>query len=359
MKMIHSLIGLGFFSFSSFISSSLEASHLRESCDNEFSSPHSPVITISSDTPLSAALKGSPLTKSYEEIVGSHTPESDGTQPRSQFPAIIKTGFDRTKTSEEIMKERQRMAFQEMYRAFEERLIREAVQLVPERASSHIDRFNEKMEKLPEGIEDFLPKSLLPYLSRKIFLLKSSSTGDLKRAMISLPRLINEYVGLKPDDTPLDKSQKLGRLGFKLKDSSILGVPSEQMHQLASDAFSMAGYEGKNFALSLDAPSVFPDIYLSSAQSLYWSACLSQDTGTQKILLIDAKKTQELAIPYMNKAPHELYKDLVKTNSDLEAKINLAQEYLEIKKVSPSLPSLYAWNNMISSFANAFKSAPL
>lgn len=355
MKPTHYLISFTILSFGPFIS--CEASNLRDSTEIDIALVKSSSKPVSSDsTPqkedLSQELVGAPLVKTYEKTISEPNPENNTGSKTTTLP-ILKSGRDLTVNAEETLRKRQKEAFQKAYEEFERNLISEAVTEVPKRHQSHIDKFNAKMEILPEGVEEFLPESLRPYLNRKIFILKSDGKGGVYRIMLSMVRLLNEYIGLKLNDSLVDYSHKMGRLGFKLKDSVILGLTEEEMRDLAGHAFQIAAQKGEEFVEILDYIPAIADSSVSSAQSFYWAASLVKDIKKSQQLLEKAKKLQTRSTRHIRSAPFQDRENLLRANTDLKKKIINAQSYFTAKEKTPFLPSLYSWNKMMSEIQNA------
>ena len=263
------------------------------------------------------------------------------------FPAVMRSGLGNPLMDKNLKEE----IAQEQRKMKDRALAKEFAQVGDEKVKAHREHFmNVTLEQIPGWLKAYLPQSLSKDLSQKITFTKADASAQTRESShnFTVARFLNEIQMLQGNESPVEQSLYLVRLGFALKDASIEGKSPKDMRSNAAICFYKASAVMEKVVDEIDDMYALANARLSVAQTYYWAGALASNGKSQLELFGKADAVAQRAFDAIGGAPGEVQEALKASHTSLKTHLTSAQTYVEARNKYPSLPSLYEWNRMLS-----------
>lgn len=263
------------------------------------------------------------------------------------LPAVMRTGLGTPLMHQNLQEEIE----QERRRIKDRALAQEFAQVGDEKVKAHRDHFmNVTLEQVPGWLKGYLPQALSKDLSQKITFMKADASAKTRESShtFSVARFLNEIQMLQGNESPVEQSLYLVRLGFALKDATLTGKSAKDMRTNAAICFYKASAVMEKVVDQIDDMYALANARLSVAQTYYWAGALAGNGKSQLELFGKARAVAGRAMDAFGGAPEEIQAALRASYNALDSNITFAQTYVETRNKYPSLPTLYEWNRMLS-----------
>lgn len=263
------------------------------------------------------------------------------------LPAMMRSGLGTPLMHQNLQEEIE----QERRRIKDRALAQEFAQVGDAKVKAHRDHFmNVTLEQIPGWLKGYLPQGLSKDLSQKITFTKADASAKTRESSqtFSVARFLNEIQMLQGNESPVEQSLYLVRLGFALKDATLEGKSAKDMRTNAAICFYKASAVMEKAVEQIDDMYALANARLSVAQTYYWAGALASNGKSQLSLFEKARAIAGRAFDALGGAPEEIQAALRVSHNTLDERLTFAQTYVETRNKYPSLPSLYEWNRMLS-----------